>query len=360
MFPDDVTEENRNIPLLLTLDTGDDLVAYPLGMKVKTGDEDGWVKWREGLVQAIGGSDFASFAGSGYITPNKAMRYYLGLEERPKPNRFAQSAIDHGIKFERHAKQIIRAEANYIFSVVEPEELWQKEEVSYGYLLVSKQYGLTLEFCITPDMISTREAEIIEIKCPFYGNDQFDDPHEFREWYLRKHGESGTTAHFLQAALYAYLTRDFDDGPTTLRPYAPFTVCRCFVCKEELLYCDYLVFDFTPEVRQCIADVIFNIMEYLKNSGKKSRFTVPLSLRNRIDAAKTSSYKCAFTSMDVWFLDISGGMIRLSDLMSTDELEQFTGPYALMPNKTEYIIKSMQKLEQEQPPRPTMEKTCQQ
>ena len=179
-----------------------DLALYLVDYK-KADDPD-WEEWRNSLWMTIGGHTFGGLLGFGgdNQSAHKHFCRFMGLEEKQEPNWFGKQAMQHGKEMEIVAKHHVLSISKDIIGHVYGSE-------SLLYELCNKHTDFRIGICVTPDIIT--ESTIYEIKCPYYNADKFECPTDFR-WdvearNMKKYGTKINPSWWLQAALYAFITR---------------------------------------------------------------------------------------------------------------------------------------------------------
>ena len=165
-----------------------------------------WEEWRNSLWLTLGGhtiGGLVGFGGDGQSAHKHFLRF-TGQEQKPEANWFGKQAMQHGREKEAYAKW-------YYLNINSGE----KNEECYLYGSESLLYEIVLNggrpsigVCVTPDMLY--ENRVVEIKCPYYNNDKFDDPVHYRTDVrtrnMKKYSVPYNISWWIQAAFYSMIT----------------------------------------------------------------------------------------------------------------------------------------------------------
>lgn len=179
-----------------------DLALYFVDCK-KTDDPD-WEEWRNSLKMTIGGHTFGGLLGFGgdNQSAHKHFRRFTGWDEKQEPNWFGKQAMQHGKEMEIVARHHVLSISKDVIGHVYGSE-------SLLYEVRNTHTGFPVAICVTPDIMT--ESTIYEIKCPYYNADKFECPADFRcdveVRNMKKYGIKINPSWWLQAALYAFITR---------------------------------------------------------------------------------------------------------------------------------------------------------
>lgn len=242
-----------------------------------------WSDWRNGLF-AVGGHGFASFLGiNPYESARMALARLRGAVPRKEPDGFNLAAITHGKLYEYYAAKLLQHLNPRWIDKKDLED--SKTEV---WSLVFEKEGRTIDVAITPDIHSA--DSIWEIKCPYYGQGNFECPKQWADSWTAKNKPWGKTAYWAQAALYAVFY-GIDD----------FFVAVNFVTDDEKMLIRTFQFVVTDETKELIISTLGEIACCDKASAliRKQKF------KDNVDRIAQNAFISSEDSNE-WYLHING------------------------------------------------------
>lgn len=158
-----------------------------------------WEAWREKNKQTyIFGSKSPYFMNVGYESCKKTLKNIIEDKEEEKEKFFfVELAMEHGNKYELAAKLcLMREEKETMHDFHDPD-------VKKSLPTFICQWE-DIKIAGTPDFITERNKEIVEIKCPFYFKFKGQTVEEGMNSFLIKHPLGQTNA-FIQALFYSQM-----------------------------------------------------------------------------------------------------------------------------------------------------------
>lgn len=166
-------------------------------------DQEEWRAWRQTLL-SVPASSFADWLGHGYSSRAKRIRC-LRKEEEETFDGYARVAMAHGEKFEWPA---INAVVRLLQGQYEVHQHQQPINPTYVVSLGEEDYCVALTMDLILDVPDKNGAyRPVEIKCPFYRVKALGIEEAFKEMLTGKHARYGRCNAFVQAAVYATLSK---------------------------------------------------------------------------------------------------------------------------------------------------------
>lgn len=257
-------------------------------VKGKPTTDPDWEEWRNGLVLTLGGHTIGGlmgFGGDGQSAHKHFLRF-TGQEEKPEPNWFGKQAMQHGKEKEDYAKWYYM---NRIRNArIANHALYASESLLYEIVLSG--HSTRIGVCITPDMLF--KDHLIEIKCPYYNNDQFDYAGMYREDVVKRNCKKYDNLGFnpswwIQAAFYSLITGKSE-----------FVLLICYyTTRTDRCVFDRYHFNLTPGVKNLLNHELGHIIKCLETPPPHNKKYKPRASKEYIIRVANESQECWCSSL---------------------------------------------------------------